>query len=82
MSSQFYYRYIRVAKIIVRHESILAPGKSLNTDDVTSRRLGIFHLDDARLYKATREKLPTVITVASSFMKNPNRQGYFHAPTF
>lgn len=46
MRSLSYYRYDRVAKKILKHESILALVESQHDDTAVSKRLGIIQWDD------------------------------------
>lgn len=81
MSTQFYYRFIRVAIMTLRHESILALVEGLNGDDVGSNSLGISHLDDIKIYTPTTEELPILNTAARSFVKDSNKLAPFYMTT-
>lgn len=43
--------------------------------------MGISQFDDLGLYTTTTEELPSLIRVASNFMKNLNTPAPFHVPT-
>lgn len=57
MSAQFNYRYIRVARMILKQNGVPAVLECLNDEDPVSKRLGILLLNHIRLYTATREEL-------------------------
>lgn len=61
MSSQPYYRYIRVSTMMMRRESIFSLPESCNANDAGSKRLGNSHLDDKARYTVTREELLILI---------------------
>lgn len=71
-----------MAKMFLRHESVLALVKSLNGDDAGSKRLGIFHFHDIGLYTVTIEELSILIRAKTSFVKNANGPAPFHTTTF
>lgn len=82
LSAQCRYRYIPVAKMMSRHESVLPPVKSLNADDVRSKILVVSYLDEAGLYTSATEELPYLIREASNFVKRPNKSAPFQVPTY
>lgn len=82
MRAQNNYRYIRVAKIVLRNKSFLVLMESLNGDNAGSERLGSSHSDIFGLYTTTKEELPIFTTAARNFVKNLNRPDPFHASTF
>lgn len=55
--------------------------EGLNGNDAGSKRRGISHLDDARLYTATTEELAVLIRGPSNFIKNLNKPAPFNALT-
>lgn len=70
MSAQYDYRYILVAKMMLKQESFLALLKTLSGDDARSEGLGISFSDDIRLYTSTSEELPFLIRGTGNFVKN------------
>lgn len=80
MSTLSYYRYIQVAKMLLRNERVLALMESLIDDDVRSKRLAISHLNDTELYTVTTKELQILIKAARRFVENPGKPSPFHAP--
>lgn len=82
MSAQSYDPYTRLAKMLLRYESVLALGETLNGDNFWLKRLGMSHLDDTGLYTANTEKLSILIAAEESSVKTPNKAASFHSSTF
>lgn len=68
--------------MMLRHESVFSPVRSLNADDTGSKSLKISHLDNTGLYTGTLEELPILLRAAKYFVKNPNDPASFLVPTF
>lgn len=77
MSAYSYYRYMRVAKMMLSHEGTLVLVESLNNDDTGSKRWGISQFDDTGLYTGTTKVLRVLIRVASNFERTPNEPAPF-----
>lgn len=82
MNAQSYYRHIRVAKLLLRHERVLARIESLNGSDEGSKLPCTSHLDDLGLHTATTEELTILIRAASNLAKNAITSAAFQVPTF
>lgn len=82
MNVQYYYRSIRVTKMMLRQESAPALAESQSADNAESKSMGIPHSDDAGMYTMTMEDQWILISAAGKFIKNPNKQAPFYAPTF
>lgn len=80
MSAQYYYWNMPVAKIMMRHKSVIDLVENLNSNYDGSRVLSISNLSDTWMYKATPEELPVLILVANKFVEGPNKPSPFHAP--
>lgn len=72
MSSQFYYRYIQVGKMMLRHKTVLGLVESENGADARSKRLVIRHSGDIGLDLAITEELPVLSRVPNNALRNPN----------
>lgn len=77
MSTRSYYRYIRLAKMVLKHDIRHALVESQNVDDARSKCLGITHSDDAGLYKVTAAELQICIRAMISFLKKRNKPSLF-----
>lgn len=82
MGAQSFYRYIRIAKMMLMDENVLALVKILNAEDAGPRTLRTCHSDDIGLYTATTEELTNMITLIRNFAKDQNEPAPVHVPTF
>lgn len=82
MSTQFYYRYVPTAKIMLRHEIVLPLVESSQADDTESKSLNVCRLDDIGLYTAAMKELQILVKAARNFAKNPKNPAPYHTSTF
>lgn len=82
MTAQCSYCYILLPKLRLKHERVFALELRLNDGGATSKSLGIFHLDNTRLYIATSKQLSIVISGAKKFVNYLIMPAPCHATTF
>lgn len=70
IDTTFYQRNIRVFKKMMRYETVFALLEVLTPENDGPKCLGIFSLNDVRLYTATMKELQIIVTAASNFVKS------------
>lgn len=77
-----YVRYIRVEKVMIKHEGVLSLSMTLSKEDRKAKSLGITHLEDTSLYISPVKLVLLMIQAANRFVKNDHKPGVFYKNYF